>query len=296
MFFRIRRFRGGGGFTIVEMLTTLAVIGILIALLIPALNMVRGAAVTARQRAQFHSIEIALEAFRTDFGDYPPSAANLNELPINYCGAQVLAEAVVGRDLYGFNPLSEFYADGRDGTEPLYWDEMKDDNWTQAQIDANLKTRKGLYLELEVANPVKLNDIFDDTAPFDGDTYILADKFEKVIHKSTRKRTGMPILYYKADTTKFLHDDALYDMDENNNQNIYNFAHNEFLIALAPPFEVTDNEHDMKDAGIFYDATKNPNFTDPVRPYRAESFILISAGPDGEYGTGDDVFNFEKAK
>jgi prepilin-type N-terminal cleavage/methylation domain-containing protein len=293
MFFRIRRFRGGG-FTLVEMLTTLAVIGILVALLIPALNMVRGAAELARQRAQFHSIEIALEAFRTDFGDYPPSAANLNEWPSDYSGAQVLAEAVVGRDLYGFNPLSEFYADGRDALdEPLYWKEMEDDGWSQAEIEANLKSRKGPYLELEVANPVKLDDIFDDTSPLGGDTYILADKFEKVIHKSTRKRTGMPILYYKADTSKFSHDDALCDADESVNQNTYNYAHNEPLVLLDPPFETTAS---MFDAATFYNAIKNPNFTDPVRPYRAESFILMSAGPDGEYGTEDDVFNFEKAR
>lgn len=293
MFFRIRRFRGGG-FTLVEMLTTLAVIGILVALLIPALNMVRGAAELARQRAQFHSIEIALEAFRTDFGDYPPSAGNLSELPSDYCGAQVLAEAIVGRDLYGFHPASEFYADGLDALDnPLYWADMQIANWSQAQIEANLKTRKGLYLELEVANPVKLKDIFDDTAPLGGDTYILADKFEKVLHKSTRKRTGMPILYYKADTTKFSHDDALCDANESVNQNTYNYAHNEPLVLLEPPFETTAS---MFDAVAFYEAIKNPNFTEPVRPYRAESFILISAGPDGEYGTGDDVFNFEKAR
>lgn len=295
MIFRIRGLRCRGGFSVVELLTVLAVMGILVALLIPALNMVRGAADIARQRAQFHSIEIALEAFRTDFGDYPPSAANLNESPVNYCGAQVLAEAVVGRDMYGFHPLSEFYADGRVATEPLYWKEMSDDGWTQAEIDANLKSRKGPYLELEVANPVKLNDIFDDTTSLDGDTYILADKFEKVIHKSTRKRTGMPILYYKADTSKFLHD-GTWDPFESNNQNIYNFAHNEPLVLLDPPFDGPADYHSLEDAAIFYEAIKNPNFTSPVRPYRAESFILISAGPDGEYGTGDDVFNFEKAK
>jgi hypothetical protein len=29
-------------------------------------------------------------------------------------------------------------------------------------------------------------------------------------------------------------------------------------------------------------------------PYRADSFILISAGKDGDFGTADDVFNFDK--
>jgi hypothetical protein len=29
------------------------------------------------------------------------------------------------------------------------------------------------------------------------------------------------------------------------------------------------------------------------RPYRRDSYILISAGYDGLYGTADDVLNFE---
>ena len=30
------------------------------------------------------------------------------------------------------------------------------------------------------------------------------------------------------------------------------------------------------------------------RPYRDDSFILISAGKDGQYGTSDDLMNFTK--
>ena len=44
----------------------------------------------------------------------------------------------------------------------------------------------------------------------------------------------------------------------------------------------------------FYNRTANPNFTNPVRPYRSQSFILQSAGPDGLYGTADDVFNIDE--
>ena len=61
------------GFTLVELLTTLAVIGILLGLLIPALNMVGKTATKVKQKAQFHAIGTALEAFRNDYGDYPPS-------------------------------------------------------------------------------------------------------------------------------------------------------------------------------------------------------------------------------
>jgi len=30
-----------------------------------------------------------------------------------------------------------------------------------------------------------------------------------------------------------------------------------------------------------------------VRPFRADTYILISAGKDGLYGTKDDICNFE---
>ena len=44
----------------------------------------------------------------------------------------------------------------------------------------------------------------------------------------------------------------------------------------------------------FYDNIFNENITAVDRPYRSESYILLSAGFDGEYGTEDDVFNFER--
>lgn len=36
----------------------------------------------------------------------------------------------------------------------------------------------------------------------------------------------------------------------------------------------------------------NPNVTATLRPQREDSYILLSAGPDGLFGTGDDIGNF----
>jgi hypothetical protein len=36
----------------------------------------------------------------------------------------------------------------------------------------------------------------------------------------------------------------------------------------------------------------NPKTVSPPRPHKADSYILLSAGPDGLYGTGDDIANF----
>ncbi|MHC4836324.1 MAG: type II secretion system protein, partial [Planctomycetota bacterium] len=97
------------GFTLVELLTTLAVIGVLLGLLIPALNEVTKKATQVKQKAQFHAIGNALEAFRNDYGDYPPSAYTNDLGTSDYAtGSHHLAEALVGRDGLGFHSSSQF--------------------------------------------------------------------------------------------------------------------------------------------------------------------------------------------
>jgi hypothetical protein len=43
---------------------------------------------------------------------------------------------------------------------------------------------------------------------------------------------------------------------------------------------------------IFYNNTWNKKFTAAVKPYNENTYILLSAGWDGLYGTRDDIFNF----
>ena len=277
-----KRLANSDGFSVIEMVAVIAIIAILVALLIPALNMAYEMANTVRQRAQFSSIESALEAFRTDFGDYPQSYENgytCGSLPDTYCGAQKLAEAIVGYDAFGFHPDSVF---SRHNTTDQC-DEAALGPVYDYTDPTNLDKRKGLYLELETANAVKLQSLYASSGGLVGvlkaDTYILADTFSKVKNKATQKQTGMPILYYKADTSKFNHSPDPAALDSN----IYDVRDNEQianLLSLYPPEK-------------FYEHTLNPNFVSPPRPYRAETFILQSAGPDGLYGNGDDVFNFD---
>jgi hypothetical protein len=42
----------------------------------------------------------------------------------------------------------------------------------------------------------------------------------------------------------------------------------------------------------FYNEIRNDRIPGGDRPYREDSYILMSAGFDGLYGTADDVFNF----
>lgn len=279
-------------FTIVELLTVMSIIVILIGLLVPALNQVKRFAYEVKQRAQFNSIDTALELFNSEFDGYPDSGA-MGPDGAPYCGAMKLCEAVMGQDLQGFHPDSVFRNDGRDGTgtfllyvadanSPLYRD--------------SLSMRKGPYLPPENANAYWLQDLYANFGSFNGVNFVLCDVFRRVTHRVTSKKVGMPILYYRADTTKSLHT-LVSDMTALDSRgNIYNYWDNQVLLSLGKPWEppgTTKTPHRLADPARFYMNTKSEKVVTASRPYRADTYILISAGWDGEYGTPDDICNFE---
>ncbi len=79
--------------------------------------------------------------------------------------------------------------------------------------------------------------------------------------------------------------------DPNNPANIYNYRDNFAILRLGVP-GAPNAVHPLADPKRFYLNTQNENITQS-RPYREDSYILISAGKDGLYGTVDDVCNFE---
>lgn len=263
-----------GAFTIIELLTVMSIIVILIGLLVPAMNKVRQYARMVKQKNQFHSIGVAIELFNAEQDGYPPSSENGD-----YCGSMKLCEAIMGQDLLGFHPDSRFTSDAA----VLYPPTPDADN---------LKTRKGPYLLPESANAYRLEDLYSDTGPYKSNPFVLCDVYTRVIHKVTGKRIGMPILYYTANTSKTGHSmeavgkgDAIYDYHDNHE-----------LVARGLPWEPPPGgpKHKLfEDPETFYTSTLNDKIAIP-RPCRSDTYILLSAGFDGEYGTGDDVFNFDR--
>lgn len=62
------------GFTLLELMIAIVIIGTLIALLFPALRSIFDTAETVEVSAEMTKLDQALQAFRTRFGEYPPSS------------------------------------------------------------------------------------------------------------------------------------------------------------------------------------------------------------------------------
>ncbi|MEN6307379.1 MAG: prepilin-type N-terminal cleavage/methylation domain-containing protein [Anaerohalosphaeraceae bacterium] len=320
------------GFTIVEMLTVMGIIAILIGLLIPALNQVKDYSRQVQQKSQFHSIDVALELFKTDFGAYPDSYDNrgvstpspvapLQQDTANYGGAQKLAEALVGWDLLGFHPRSGLRSDGYNYFQnPTFNSYAWVYNTTQGlqagtesekSAEENIKIRKK-YIDMENANAYRMQDVYNTNLANGGGSflatnYVLCDVYAK--NRTSGKKTGMPILYFKARINYTLQN---YTLDSNYQNDIYNYDDNRALVRLGTT-DVTPAQHELEIISGTVAADAYGNFENMIlnkqvqqstvtaanadgiyRPYRADSYILVSAGKDELYGTADDIFNFEK--
>jgi len=274
------------GFTIIELLTSITIIAILVGILIPALNLARNTARQAKQKAQFASISQAIMTFKNDMGYYPPSGWDATTTPPeDYCGAQKLAEALLGWDLLGFHPDSDFRADGG-----VY----------DGQDLTNLDERVGPYLDSGRANAFTLWQLYgEDTAPLEGGTFVICDSFgrKKITVNPLGGRmpvvkAGTPVLYYKANVASKQFD-AMSPVDS-----IYNRLDNMPIIQIKSASDNPQNPDPLGDPGmmqLFYsDDYKilDPKITVRPWPHNPDSYILISAGVDGLYGTQDDVTNF----
>lgn len=261
------------GFSLVELLTVLAIITMLVGLLMPAITTFRKAATEVKQKAHLGAIAMALTTFRNDYGDYPPSSGWDVAGPQNYGGAQKLAEAIVGQDLLGFHPLT-----GWDAGSAVY---------DRLANPATLQERRGPYLTLSTIGAFKVRDILGNNVILAPDTFVLCDAFriKKIrLIDGTSARAGSPVLYYRANQAG------------RSLTQIYNNLDNAYPVNLG---RITDQrEHPLAATGGvggyqgFYERIIEPRITAVTWPVRADSYILLTAGADGLYGNADDICNF----
>lgn len=308
------------GFTLIELLVVVSIIALLVGILTPGIRAFKKAADGLKQKSRFHAMEVGLELFQKDYTEYPDSKQLGNSSGYYICGAQHLAEALIGRDKKGFDPETDWYAPLND---PELYSNGDDD-----QIERSLARREGHYIELDDVDIYELSQLYVSTAGIyspssdtDPPSPVLTDVFYKkkiIINPGTedeaRVRVGTPVLYFKASETSKLfretEDDSDTNVDETDHTKwIYNYDDNKLIFDLEVMDEPTET-HRYKEGyqvpekpstvgeDYFYEKITNPKVKseDPeyFRPYNSRTFMLISAGWDGIFGTNDDITNFNK--
>ena len=307
-------------FTLVELLVVIGIIALLVGLVIPGLNMARTYAKEASVKATFQSLGTGLDVFLNDHGYYPQSSVREDDsgdecalkiitIPADEdgdtdhidVGAHRLAEAMFGIDQLGYsthivNELNYYKTISDTGSDD-FGAPCDDETPNPNPIE-----RFGPYISTDQLKIGTMNDVeipATATTPLTGDPLKVWTNTNPVILDAFTKKH--PILYYRARKSAR----RLTDIDDKNN-GIFEYEHNAHITDLYGMSDATPT-----DLGVEGDWKRFPYYvwdkntgvetgtttkfqSSGARPYRSDSFMLISAGNDGAYGTEDDICNFTR--
>ena len=297
-------------FTLVELLTVIGIISLLLALALPALNEARIKARIVGDSASLNSIGVAIESFASDMGYYPKSstrdmllqAGEVDDTVTLDQGAHRLVEALLGMETLGFL-----------GFEKDHWYQIEDGSLTAGIIEpgtpvvpnrlgipAEYKEAKlyGPYMSLDSAELGKMQDAHPN-----GENFPDGGNNNSVFTGSLDRHAPKAILYYRANANRRILGE-IYNYEDNMDiTKDYIAGGDEEEDAFYPGFYDYDNYNDGDFERYIWDQRTGASATlgDPIsnlefsaRPYKKDSFILINAGRDNQYGTVDDICNFQK--
>ncbi|MHC4443879.1 MAG: type II secretion system protein [Planctomycetota bacterium] len=188
------------GFTLVELLTVVAIIALLISILLPSLSQARTQAKNVKVAATLSAIDKGLEMFHIAFKDYPSSKLRLDPINANWpdmygttipnqpelCGAHWLARAMVGHDIQGIDNQAKVM---KDGENPANQIDYVNPNLIQSE-------RKNLYIDAKLCSRDDNPNLFMQGGDYHaGANNNLTGRFVLV-----EDAFDSPILYYKANT------------------------------------------------------------------------------------------------
>lgn len=355
------------GFSLVELLTVMFIIGLLVAIVIPSLNSARNTAKKTATAQTFQAIKVGLELFKNenekDFlrtNGYPPSFAHPpipespftvteseegrfpfnNQTPPVVDGAHWLPAMLMGVDRQGYIARSTVPKRNNLHKEPWKWydpdplSEGKALDRKKLYLDPNIrsiatekligKPNLALFPDWDKmkALPV-LVDSFDQpilyyAANAQGrTTNLVSEKREKDnVYSGGTQEVGPPY-YFHQDNHGFTGDEMEHGWDfgggtDPNNNQTHDIQYSgsdlgadklaeRIDIALRPgdpgyiqptfarfilDRKLREELEEKLINGVAVDAAT------PLKPVNDKSYLLISAGVDGRYGTRDDVTNF----
>jgi len=294
-------------FTLVELLVVIGIIALLVSIVVPALNTAKMVAKKAALKTTFHTLETGLEQFKTDMGAYPESAYRDPAITLNGStlagfvdmGAHRLAEAMFGLDRLGYQQNHWYQvSDGTVGTPVIPAGTPIDGTGGVARTTK----RWGPYVAAESLNVGTMSDVPRPASAIPPDPAVWANP-NPVILDDLNPLTTRPILYYRSNPNGNLIP-AIYNYTDNSYTTTMSIT-DIFGMSWSPNQNKLDaSKMNLKcfnyyvwDQKTGYSATNNPleKIKSPsARPFNRDSYILISAGPDSDFGTEDDITNFER--
>ena len=311
---------GRSGFTLVELLTVIAIIVILISVLVPSLGRARIQAKRAASRALLHSISTGLEMFRTESGEYPESVSTAAGTPgatyygedtgawgTRIFGAHKLARALLGPEsaqgvvigsvhpdllreeaLQSSPQFGKFYGNNADPADRIGPYVEAAQPGKQFEATAILAARYGNA-------PSALQNVTQEAV-----TFIDTDRYPVLYFKANPRarvmaeagRTLGPAVYYHEDNLPFFQwplEGQPHQLECFGNRLVPDD------LLSCPPVSGVNAKNSFCYA-IHPHSSNEPTgaLANLRRPHNADKFLLLTPGPDGVYGTQDDVKNFDE--